>query len=175
VTEGEKEQMLADLESGRKALLDVLSGVSDEAGASVPGPGKWSMLECVEHLAVSEEYLLGQIAAARRAEAAVSNPEREARFVAVGLDRRRAFASPEAGRPAGRFRSMPDALRHFLATRQRTIELVESCAEDLRLKLTSHPIAGTVNCHEILLMIAVHPRRHAKQIESIKAALESNT
>jgi hypothetical protein len=28
-----------------------------------------------------------------------------------------------------------------------------------------------VNCYEILLMIVVHPRRHAEQIAEIKAAL----
>jgi hypothetical protein len=29
---------------------------------------------------------------------------------------------------------------------------------------------GTLNCHEALLLIAVHPRRHAGQILEIRAA-----
>jgi hypothetical protein len=42
---------------------------------------------------------------------------------------------------------------------------------DLRAKLTMHPIAGIVNCYERLLIMAVHPRRHALQIEETKATL----
>lgn len=171
MTAHEKEQILADLETGRKAILAVLDGVSEDVAAQAPAPGRWSMLECVEHLAVSEDYLLSQIAASRPSDRAVANPEREARIVAAGLDRTRAFASPEVGKPTGRFRTMEEAIRHFLAARERTIRLVESCQDDLRLKLTSHPIAGTVNCYEVLLMIAAHPRRHAEQIKEIRTAV----
>ena len=84
----EKEKLLADLESGRQALLDILRGVTEDVAERIPAPGRWSILECVEHL---------------------------------------------------------------------------------RSKLTSHPIIGSINCHEALLMIVVHPHRHAKQIEEIKA------
>jgi hypothetical protein len=52
------------------------------------------------------------------------------------------------------------------------VQFAETCQEDLRCKITSHPIIGKVNCYEMLLMIAVHPHRHAKQIEEIKAALQ---
>jgi len=62
-------------------------------------------------------------------------------------------------------------LQGFLAARERTIRFVENCNEDLRAQSTTHPILGTVNCYEVLLMIAVHPHRHAKQIAEIKAAL----
>jgi hypothetical protein len=39
--------------------------------------------------------------------------------------------------------------------------------QDLRRELTSHPLIGVVNCYEILLMMAVHLHRHARQIEEI--------
>jgi hypothetical protein len=48
---------------------------------------------------------------------------------------------------------------------------VYSCNEERRSKLTTHPIVGDVNCYETLLMMAVHSRRHALQVEEIKAAL----
>jgi len=59
----EKEKLLADLEHGKQTLLDVLTGVTEELAARKPAPEKWSILECVEHLAVSEEYLFSQILA----------------------------------------------------------------------------------------------------------------
>jgi hypothetical protein len=79
--------------------------------------------------------------------------------------------SPEVGKPQGRFSALADAVQHFLTIRERTIRFVEDCNEDLRCKITSHPIIGTVNCFETLLMIAAHPLRHAKQIEETRAAL----
>jgi hypothetical protein len=126
----------------------------------------------VEHLAASEDYLFGQIVAASSG-APMVNEKREALIVARGLDRTRPVPAPEVGRPAGRFATLAEAVRHFLASRERTIRFVENCGEDLRSKLTSHPIIGSVNCQEMLLMIAVHPHRHVKQIEEIKAAWPS--
>jgi hypothetical protein len=166
----EKQKLLADLESGRQALLDVLSGMTEDFAGRTPAHGRWSVLECVEHLAVSEDYLFGQIVAAQSGEPMV-NEKREALIVARGLDRTRPVQSPEVGRPAARFATLAEAVRGFLASRERTIRFVENCGEDLRAKLTTHPIiTGSVNCQEMLLMIAVHPHRHVKQIEEIKAA-----
>jgi hypothetical protein len=51
---------------------------------------------------------------------------------------------------------------------------VEGFSDDLRFWLTDHPlIPGPVNCYEILLMMSVHPVRHAEQIAEIRAALAS--
>jgi hypothetical protein len=36
----------------------------------------------------------------------------------------------------------------------------------LRAKVAIHPVLGRVNCYEMLLMMAAHPRRHAEQIIS---------
>ena len=167
----EKEEILAGLENGRKALLDVLSGLTEEVAARSPAPGKWSVLECVEHVAISEDYLFSQITASRYSHTATANKDREARILSRGMDRTRPGQSPEVVRPTRRFSTLREAVQHFLASRERTIGFVENCGEDLRSRLTSHPIVGTVNCYETLLMMAVHPRRHSKQIEEIKTAL----
>ena len=125
------------------------------------------MLECVEHLAVSEDYLFSQIQASYPVETPAINREREERIAAVGLDRTRKIQAPKEGQPSGRFATLADAVVHFSATRRRTIEFVTATQEDLRCRLTSHPLIGTANCYEMLLMIAVHPFRHAKQIQEI--------
>jgi len=165
----EKKKLLADLERGRQTLLDVLAGVTEELAARKPAPEKWSILECVEHLAVSEEYLLSQIAVSVHSDTPAISRNREVLIVQNGLDRKRKFQSPEVGRPTGRFATLARALQEFLAHRQRTILYVTGCGEDLRCRLTTHPMIATVNCYEVLLMIAVHPLRHVKQIEEIKA------
>jgi hypothetical protein len=79
--------------------------------------------------------------------------------------------APPEGCPSGRFSTLSEAVERFLANRERTMQFVRENKEDLRSRIASHPIMGTVNCHEMLLSIAVHSLRHITQIEEAKAAL----
>jgi uncharacterized damage-inducible protein DinB len=173
MNEDEKRQMLASLEKGREALVDALAGVGDETARRSPGPGRWTVLECMEHVAMAEDGLFRQILMATLVDVAVINPKREAAIPVRGLDRTRPIACPESGLPVGRFPALQDALDHFLASRERTIQFVEESGEDLRSKMTTHPVMGAVNCYEVLLSMAVHPLRHVGQIEEIKAAIRT--
>ncbi len=167
----EKEVIWAELERGRREFLDSMNGLAEDAAGKAPGPGKWSALECVEHVTRAEEYLLSLFTSARRLETTVGSPEREARILALGLDRTKRIQSSEPGRPTGRFTTLAEALTGFAAAREQTMRAIDECGEDMRLKTAIHPIAGPVNCHELLLIMAVHPRRHAQQIAEIRAAL----
>jgi hypothetical protein len=167
----EKVRILEALDSGREAFLDALSAIAEDLATRSPGPGRWSALECAEHVAVSEDFLFSQVTQATHSEVRVVNEKREAAISARGADRTHAVASPEAVRPTGRFSTLADAVQHFLASREHTIRFVESCREDLRSRLTTHPLLGPVSCYEALLLMAVHAHRHAKQIQEIKTAL----
>jgi hypothetical protein len=167
----EKAGILKELATGRDAFLDALRGLPEDVPAVRPAPGRWSVLECVEHVAVSEDLLLSRITQAQSSGSPVANQKREAAILARGADRTTPVISPEAGRPTGRFATLADAVGSFLATRERTVRFVEDCNEDLRAKTMTHPLVGPINCHEALLVISVHPRRHAAQIREIKTAL----
>jgi len=171
MTELERKQILASLEQGKSALLLATQGVPDELAARAPAPGRWSILGCVEHLVISEDYLFQQILTAEHSPSPFINEKREAVMPIRGLDRSWRMESPPEGCPSGRFPALPEALKQFLVYRERTIQFVRENHEDLRSKITTHPIMGTMNCHEMLLSIAVHCLRHIKQIEEIKAAL----
>jgi DinB superfamily len=172
--ESEKREILAALETGSGALRAALAGIDERAAARKPGPASWSILECVEHLAVSERFLLSRLTSASRSGESHENRRREAVIAERGLDRTRRTESPEAGRPGGRFASLTEALSAFDAARAETIRFVEGFGDDLRLWITDHPsIPGPVNCHEMLLIISVHPARHARQITEIRAVLDS--
>ena len=170
MTADEKQKMLAWLEQGRDALKAAVDGVSEEEAARVPAPGRWSVLECVEHIAIVEDYLYGQIVVSTAVAEPVINALRESLIPVRGLDRTRRIECPAEGLPAGRFKTLAAAIAHFLESRERTIALVAANREDLRARITTHPLLGTVNCYETLMMIAVHPLRHVGQIEEIEAA-----
>jgi hypothetical protein len=171
MTEQERQQILASLEQGPAELRKALQGVTDEMAALSPVPGSWSILGCVEHLVISEDYLFRQIIESAHADAPIINERREAAIPVRGLDRSRRMESPPQGVPNGLFPTLSGAVEQFRANRERTIHFVRENTEDLRSRITSHPIMGTVNCHEMLQSIAVHCLRHIKQIEEAKAAL----
>jgi uncharacterized damage-inducible protein DinB len=163
--------MLADLAAGRRDLLEALRGITEDTAARSPGPGRWSVLECVEHVAVAEDLLFGNITASRAVEGAAIDERRERLIPLRGRDRSVPVEAPEAARPTGRYATLAAAVERFAAGRERTVRFVEECHDDLRARLTTHPLIGQVNCWETLLMMAMHPLRHAAQIREIRAAL----
>jgi hypothetical protein len=167
----EKRKMLDDLERGNQALRDALQGIGEERAAWRPGPDRWSVLDCVEHLALVEGYLLGQLEAATPALTPVGTALREARIAERAVDRSRPVPAPESARPRARFATLAEALQRFETVRGRTVRFVECCEVDLRQQATTHPIIGAVNCNELLLMMALHPVRHASQITEIGAEM----
>ena len=167
----EKAGILQELATGRDAFLEALRGLPEGLAAINSGSGRWSVVQCVEHVAVSEDFLLSRIIPAQSSGAPVVNQKREAAILARGADRATPVISPEVGRPRGRFATLADAVGSFLATCEQTVRFIEACGEDLRARPMTHPLLGPINCHEALLLIAVHARRHASQIREIRTAL----
>ena len=168
MSEHEQQAILAYMEQSSTALLNALHGVTEELAVSVPGPGRWSILQCAEHVAVAEDHLFSLITVSKRSDTPPINQQREVLIATRGPDRSTRRESPEDAKPTGRFSTLSEAVQHFLASRAQTIQFVNTNKEDLRSRITTHPLMGTVNCHEVILLMAVHPARHAKQIEEIK-------
>jgi DinB superfamily len=165
----ERADLLECLERGRKMFREAVAGVADADAERAPGPGQWSVLDCAEHVAVVEQFLYARLLEGRPDPAAAIPPGREALIRARAADRSRRVPAPEAAVPAGRYRTLQEALAAFEEARARTLAFVEACEEDLRGKVTTHPILKTATCLETLLMMAAHPERHAKQVAEIRA------
>jgi hypothetical protein len=162
-------ELLARLHSGAAALRDALDGVDEELANRKPAESGWSILECVEHVALAEENLLSRLLSATRSEQSHENRTREARIMERAADRTRPVQAPDIARPHGRFENVAEAMKRFDSAWAGTVAFLEGFDGDLRCWVTNHPlIPGPVNCYEILVMIAAHPARHAKQIEETR-------
>lgn len=171
----EQQEILEALRAGRAALGDALAGVDEAMAARTPPAGGWSILGCVEHMAVAEEYLLGRLRAGSMSDRSHYNPAREAKIADRALNRERRIESPQEAWPSGRYGSLEEALSFFDSVRAQTVRFVEEFEGDPRCWLTDHPLAASpVNYYEMLSMIALHPVRHAKQIMNIRAGLAAH-
>jgi hypothetical protein len=153
-------------------LRDSLHGISEEDARKCPAPGRWSALDCVEHLVIAEEAALKRLQSAQPLSEPVYQPEREVALAAVA-NRGDRVEAPLRALPTGRFASLEEALAHFSAARQRTIAFIET-EPPLRSLQVTHPFFGPISGYEYTLLVAAHPVRHAVQIREIREQLKDN-
>jgi hypothetical protein len=170
----DKEFLLSLLRESRENFLGSFAGVSDKHSRVHPAENCWSVLDTVEHLASAEGIMLKLITTQRRPRSADA-PNREQVFLHMVADRSRKMQSPEGGRPRGRFANLAEAAAQFSANRDSVIQFVEQHTENLRASEVTHPhpAAGDVSIYEMVIIIAKHAERHAKQINEIRNTLKS--
>src|ERR1700685_258865 len=61
MTSAERESLLKNLAESRERLLRMAQGLSREQLHYRPAPGRWTVSECVEHIATVERRVLGSI------------------------------------------------------------------------------------------------------------------
>ena len=160
------------LQDGIDVLADSLAGVDEETACLRPLSDSWSIVDCVEHIALTEAGLLTRLEKAQPAETSHADAAREARFRDLAMNRGRRIDAPELVRPASQFTTLAQARAAVQTARSRTLAFVRDFQGDLRSWLTQHPlITRPVNCYEMLLLIALHPKRHAQQITEIREQL----
>jgi hypothetical protein len=169
----DKDFLLALLQETREIFLNSFAGVTEEQGRLKPAPGRWSVLDTVEHLITAETVQLKLISTQRTLRAAGA-PNREHAFLQMIPNRTHKMESPETARPIGRFATLAEAAEQFKTTRTGVIRFLEQYAEDLRASEVKHPhpAAGMVSICEMLVAMAMHAKRHAAQIEEIRNRLD---
>ena len=169
MTDSEREFATKQLLEGRDAVVRAIDGLADAQLQFKAQPDSWSIADCVEHLAVTEDLLFALVTKGTPNPDGVSlDPAKDGRMVAAIVDRSRKFAAPAAVRPQAHFASPSEAVKHFRDGRERALAYTRDCTEDLRHLFTPHPLLGEIDCYRCLLLLALHPARHAAQIEEIK-------
>jgi len=161
------EQLLEKLTSSRSQYLDALAALPEAQASVKPADGGWSILECAEHVALVELGLFRRITSQFTLQREETGRHREALLLAHGLDRTRKISAPEPAQPAGRYTTLAEAGAAFAKYRGRTIGWVETCGENLRLRLIEHPALGTMTAYECLILMSLHPLRHLQQMREL--------
>jgi hypothetical protein len=169
----ERNEIVRALEDSRKEFCAAVEGVSEEHAKVSPAEGRWSVLQCVEHVTVVEKRFLSRLEVTDHPPAPPPSKQKEAELAVRVVDRTNRAQAPEAAQPAGRFLSLEQALENFNAARTRTIEFAIARGDDLYDLTWEHPRFGPLNGAELLVITAGHARRHAEQIREVREAIKA--
>jgi hypothetical protein len=174
-----------DLDSAaRKKLLDHLNQSSSEFHDSIkgltaeqwnykPSPEVWSVAECAEHIAVSEDFIRGMVE--NKVLASAASPDRVAerkllddKVLKMITDRSFKAQAPEPLKPTRKFATPDAAFKAFQDSRKNTIALAKS-RDDLREHAAPHPaFKEGLDGYQWLLFLSGHTMRHTAQIREVK-------
>ena len=167
MTPEERTSVTAELRVTRDELLASIEGVSEEQASRRPDGG-WSILDVVEHLAITERGMLRMITQAPVSASGGDRAAEEAAMLSWITDPDHKSKAPENAEPKGRYATLELAATRFKEARERTIAFVEQCPDDLRGRMLDHP-RGHMSGRECLILITHHPRRHARQIQRLRS------
>jgi len=172
VTPAEKDKALAYLESTKKGVLEATKGLSEAQWNFKAAPDKWSVAECVEHLAAAEDFLRAMVV--DNVMKAPASPGRDTAKIDAGImamipDRSQKAQAPEPLKPTNRFGSPDGSLKHFVESRSTTEDFLKN-TPDLRAHAVDNPMGGSkLDAYDWILFVAAHSERHTKQIAEVKA------
>ena len=170
----ERKRAAAELEASRKQFLAEIDGLTVAQWTFKPGPDRWSVAECAEHIAATEDTYFALIERLLRATA---TPEKKKE--AAGKDdyvlkemqnRDNKRTAGETLQPSGRWRTREELTAHFNRSRDRLIEFVRTTGLDLRGHHQAHRAVGLIDAYQWILLASGHSRRHTMQIEEVKAS-----
>lgn len=170
VSPEDREKAIKYMEQTRQGVIDATKGLSDAQWKFKSAPDRWSVQQCVQHLALAEDFLY-QNGVQKALAGTPSTADRDyhktdAAILAMVPDRSKKAQAPEPLVPSNDGPAS-DVLDHFLKSRDRSIELMKT-SDDLRSHTTSSPL-GTFDGYEWLIFMSAHSERHTKQILEVKA------
>jgi hypothetical protein len=171
VTAAEKEKALQYLEKTKQGVLDATKGLSEAQWNFKAGPDRWSIAQCMEHIAAAEDYIRGIVV--EKVMAAPAVPDRDTKKIDDGViamvpDRSHKAQAPEPLVPTNRFGTPDASIKHFIESREKTEEFLKT-TPGLRDHAVDSPMGVKMDGYEFVLLIAAHSERHTKQILEVKA------
>lgn len=172
LTSADRDKGLQYLQQTRDSVVAATKGLSEAQLKFKAGPDHWSVAETMEHIALAEDFILQNVTD-KQMKAPAGPADRDtakldAMILAMVPDRTQKRQAPGPLVPTGRW-TPADTLDHFLKSRARTIEFLQS-TPDLRAHVsTENPFQQPLDAYEWLLFIGAHSDRHTKQILEVKA------
>jgi hypothetical protein len=169
----ERKYALTQLKDTKSAFIKSVKGLSEAQLNFKPAPDRWSIKDCIFHIAMTESALTKMFEATMQTQA---NPEKRADIkmtdediIKKFTDRTNKLTAPEMLRPEkSSWKTADEALAAFKDIRQNKLKYVKGTTEDLRNHVFQMPF-GSIDGYQMILFMAAHSNRHTQQINEIKA------
>lgn len=171
ITKEERNRAIGLYDQAMTQTEEQVKGLSKEQLNFKPSPESWSIAECIEHMALSEDMFRDMLG--KTLEAPVDPAkENEKKFsdkelYAVITNREQKVKTSEPLEPSNKWSSTRETMKAYLASRKETKKFIRKTEQDLRHHYFDLPF-GTIDTYQMLIFGAGHQMRHNDQITEIK-------
>jgi hypothetical protein len=171
LTEAERKFAADHLNQTRVDLINAVQGLSETQLNFKPAPDRWSVLECVQHITLTSQALVGFVQATLKtpndSNFKASFPDEK--FIAMIEDRSHKVQTSEPLKPIhSPYKTLDETLKVFNTARDSLINYVNTTNDDLRGHVGVMPF-GKADAYQLVLMISAHTNRHTQQLNEVKA------
>ena len=162
----ERQRLVAHLETTASQVISEVTGLSQAQLEFRPAPGKWSILEVLEHLVVVGPIYWDDLQRALKTPASrIDLGSQDAEILWYGIDRanRETAIAPE--RPPGKLHDAAAGLAEYRKQHARLVEYAKTTKDDLRSHVVERQRS---DAYQWALLISTHELRHVLQIREIK-------
>lgn len=175
LTGKERKFLVQQLKNSKEDLQESVKGLSTSQLEFKSAPDKWSIKQCVQHLALTEEGLWAWAEGTLKSPAA---PEKRSEIKMSDEDllktmnnrSQKAQAVEQFQPDKAPWQTTNEALDAFKQKRKQIIKYVKTTTADVRSHVAQSSYFGAVDAYQQLLLIAAHTQRHIQQIEEIKSS-----
>ncbi|HET9430234.1 MAG TPA: DinB family protein [Chitinophagaceae bacterium] len=173
ISSSERKLSVNLMKDTKAELIKSLKGLSETQLDFRPGADKWSVKECVYHIATTEKVFTQMLEKAMKAPA---NPEKrteikfsDTQLIQMMQDRSMKVKTNEMLEPKSTgFKTFEEALDDFKASRAGNLKYIKSTTEDLRNHVLELGRMGSIDCYQLTLIMGAHSNRHTQQIREVK-------
>lgn len=173
LTKKERKFAADHMKETKSDVVKAVKGLTDAQLNFKAVPDRWSVQECVYHIAISEKNLWVLLETTLKA---LANPEKRSeikmtdeQLAKMIEDRSFKVKTMEPFEPKNTpYKSLEEALSDFKSNRAEHIKYVKGTTEDLRNHVVQMPF-GWIDCYQLCLMISSHSNRHTQQINEVRA------
>lgn len=170
ISDQERKRALNHLKQTQSELSELVKGLSDEQANYKPSEEQWSIAECLEHIAISEQNLMGMIEnslqsdpdPSKRTEVAMSDDQ----ILGLITSREQKVKTRKEFEPTNSFGDFTGTLKTFKQRRKSTMKFVKSTDLNLRNYYMQFPF-GLIDSYQGVLFLSGHTKRHTDQIREI--------
>ena len=171
LTDAERNFAIDNLKQTQSDLIAAVQGLSDAQLNFKTAPDRWSVLECVQHIVLSSQFMWqGEQAALKQPNDSnwkASVPD--SMLIKMTEDRSHKVQTIEPMKPVhSLYKTLDETLKAFNEDRNKLIEYVQSSQDDMRNHFIKAPF-GTLDCYQMILLISAHTNRHTQQLNEVKA------